>query len=324
MNRTVVLVAACALVLAGCAGGGDQTRPAPVKVTPTTATSMPTTSSSVKVLVPPAPYQSAPAEVEPELKRAAIRAVQTLTTYGPDGSSIQAARSRLAGAGLAPVLADKAGPLFVAGASSAGDIVYPQLGGLRAGRASVMVVVRQRLLGPSGEFTTTRTVDVRLARRGVQWVVEDIGSLGGEPVPEPPVLSPGARRVLSHPRIQLPDSARWDIHAGRVSDRVLNLLAGLADGHDLAVTVFSSGHPLQVFGTSRVSNHIPGRAVDLWSIDGPVSAQRQPSAPLRALTADLLRRGVNELGGPFDVDGGSRASFTDIVHQDHLHLGFDS
>ena len=187
-----------------------------------------------------------------------------------------------------------------------------------------MVVVRQRVLGPSGESTTTRTVDVRVARRGAQWVVEDLGSLGGDPVPEPPTLSPGARRVLSHPRIQLPDSARWDIYAGRVSDRVLNLLAGLADGHDLAVAVFSSGHPIQVFGTSRVSNHIPGRAVDLWSVDGPVSAQRQPSSSLRSLTADLLRLGVNELGGPFDVDGASRSSFTDVVHQDHLHLGFDS
>lgn len=319
-----MVAAACALAFAGCTNDGAQAPSAPANGTPTTAGGMATSSSSVKVLAPPVPYQSPPGEVEVDLKRVAISAVQTLTTYGPRESSIAAARIRLAAAGLPPALADKAGALFVEGSSSAGDIVYPQLGGLRGRRASVMVVVRQRLLGQGGESATTRTVDVRLARQGMQWVLEDIASLGGEPVPLPPTLSPAARRVLSHPRIQLPDSARWDIHAGRVKDRVLNLVAGLADGHDLAITVFSSGHPLQVFETSRVSNHIPGRAVDLWSIDGPVSAQRQPSSPLRALTTDLLRLGVNELGSPFDVDGGSRASFTDIVHQDHLHLGFDS
>lgn len=275
----MAVAAAGALAFAGTSDGA-QMPAAPANGTPTTAGGMPaTSSSSVKVLAPPAPYQSPPGEVEVDLKRVAISAVQTLTTYGPRESSVAAARIRLAAAGLPPALADQAGALFVEGSSSAGDIVYPQLGGLRGRRASVMVVVSQRLLGRSGESTTTRTVDVRLARPSEQWVLEDIASLGGEPVPAPPTLSPAARRVLGDPRIQLPDSARWDIHAGRVNDRVLSLVAGLADDHDLAVTVFSSGHPLQVFETSRVSNHIPGWAVDLWSIDGPVSAQRQPSSP---------------------------------------------
>lgn len=87
----MVLAGACALVLAGCADGGGRTRPTAVDGTPTTVRTMPTTSTSVKILAPPKPYQPAPTEVEPELKRVAIGAVQTLTTYGSDGSSAQAA-----------------------------------------------------------------------------------------------------------------------------------------------------------------------------------------------------------------------------------------
>ena len=52
---------------------------------------------------------------------------------------------------------------------------------------------------------------------------------------------------------------------------------------------------------------------------------RDPLGPLHQLVEELLARGaVTELGSPWDLDGvGSGASFTNVVHQDHLHLAFD-
>ncbi len=69
-----------------------------------------------------------------------------------------------------------------------------------------------------------------------------------------------ARAVLDDPRIDLPDSARWDILAGEVSPALLRLMSRAAD--EAAVRI---GSP--------------------WALDG--------------------------LGG---------RSFTDVVHQDHLHI----
>jgi len=265
-----------------------------------------------------------PGEPVPEAKQAAADAVQALTTFdaGPDPAAI--AGAALARLGDPVELVGQAGPLLVAGAASAGDIVYPQLGGLTVEAASVMVVVRQRLLTDGVARAVVRTVDVRLARRGPAWAVTGIESTGGAP-PEPaPAPSAAAAPVLDNANIALADSARWDILAGGVDDRVLAVLAMVGREHRLDVTVLASGHPHEVFGSSHVSNHTAGRAVDIWALDGqPVLAQRDPSGPLANLARSLLAGGVTELGGPWDLDGPGGASFTNTVHQDHLHVGFD-
>lgn len=192
--------------------------------------------------------------------------------------------------GASPEIAERAGPVLVAGAHSAVDIVYPQLGGLTSERASVMAVVSQRLLLQEGQRqTVVRTIDVRLVRREGRWSVEDIPSFGGDPVPTPVTLLPSAARVLTHPAIDLPDSARWDILTGRVGEPILALLAELADRHRLGVTVFATGHPHEVFGTTRISNHTRGAAVDLWFVDAPVVGQRDPRGALAGLVSDLLK-----------------------------------
>ena len=279
-----------------------------------------TTTTAPVVLDPSSPYLSVPNEVEPNLKGVAVATVQALMTYDAHTSSTDAARRRLVAAAAAPQIADRAGAVLIEGAQSAADVVYPQLGGLTSDRASVMLVIRQRLLRGQDLQTFVRTVDVRLVRRDGQWAVEDIASFGGDAPTSPAELSAMARQVLAHPAIDLPDSARWDISSGRVSDAVLSLLVDLAETHKLGVTVFASGHPHEVFGTNRVSNHTRGAAVDLWLVDTPIVTQGGPSGPLPALVRELLKRGVTELGSPVDVDGPAGGSFTDTVHQDHLHL----
>ena len=203
-------------------------------------------------------------------------------------------------------------------------IHYPQMAGLAGERAAVMVVTRLRWRQGGAESAEVRTIDVRLARSASTWRVVDIASLGGDPVEVPAQVSPAARRVLDHSRIELPDSAVWDIAAGRISEKVLTTLADLADAHDVKVAVLSSGHPVNVFGLNRTSNHIRGRAVDVWYLDGPVVERRDPAGPLRPVLQDLLARGVTELGAPFDVDAGAGANFANLVHQDHLHIGYDA
>lgn len=81
-----------------------------------------------------------------------------------------------------------------------------------------------------------------------------------------------------------------------------------------------SGHPLDVFGTSRPSDHPLGRAVDVWALD---------SKPLvlptnHALAASAMRLavayGAYNVGGPVHLGGPEY--FSDQTHQDHIHLGF--
>lgn len=306
---------AVALLLAGCSGegvGSEATGPPRAS----------TTTTAPVVLAPSSPYVAVPSEIELDLKGAAVATVQALMTYDAQNSSTDAARRRLVAAAAPPQIADKAGAVLIEGAQSAADVVYPQLGGLTSDRASVMVVIRQRLLQGRDLQAFVRTVDVRLVRHDGRWTVEDIPSFGGDAPASPVELSVTAREVLAHPAIDLPDSARWDISSGRVGEPVLALLVDLARTHKLGVTVFASGHPREVFGTTRVSNHTRGAAVDLWLVDTPIVAQRGPNGSLPALVGDLLKRGVTELGAPFAVDGPGGGSFTDTVHQDHLHLAF--
>ena len=111
---------------------------------------------------------------------------------------------------------------------------------------------------------------------------------------------------------------------GTVDDRVLAILAQLGAEHRVDVTTLATGHPHNVFDSQRVSNHTRGRAVDIWALDGrPVVDQRDLSGSLATLARGLLAVGVSELGGPWDLDGPGGASFTNVVHQDHLHVGFD-
>ncbi len=317
----VAMVMAMAM-LGACATGNGKIRSPAAQESAATSPAVPTTAPPPR-LERALPYVPPTGEIEPEVKRAAATTLQALYSYeAPDGTA-ERARQRLVGLPALPDIATKAEPLFDGEGSAQADIVYPQLGGLTATKASVMTVIRLRTNDGADVKTVTRTMDVRLERRANVWTVVDLASLGGDPVPRPAAVSAAAARVLDHRAIDLPDTARWDIHAGRIADRVLDTLAAIADERPVSVTVLSTGHPIEVFESKNTSNHIPGRGVDLWKIGDLVIDQRDPNGPLRPLIDRLLAEGVTELGAPFDVDGPKGANFANTVHQDHLHVAFD-
>lgn len=336
MGRRIAGLSLAALTLAGCAAASgapqeSETRfaPAPgVTSSSVSTTADPSASTAEPVaasrISPPADagMTRAAGEALPEAKRRASDVAVGLTTYGPDGSWADV----IAAAGIAPAtrqgLAAAGSPLFHPGQESRGTVVYAQLGGFRAERASVMVVVRQDISAAadgSGARTETRTLDVRLARTAGRWSVEGLASAGGDPVPRPARLSPAAAAVVDNSRIELPDSARWDIYRGAVAPRLLVLLAAAAERAPLSVVVLESGHPHDVFGTGRTSNHTLGRAADVYRVDGVnVIDGRVPGSSVDDLARWLLvRPELSELGSPWAL--GPR-TFTDLVHQDHLHI----
>jgi hypothetical protein len=183
-------------------------------------------------------------------------------------------------------------------------------------------VVDQTIGSTAGERTERRTVDVRLRIADGEWELEAIASIGGTPVARPDTLSDVAAAVLDDRRIELPDSARWDIHAGRTADSLLALLLELAELTPYSVAVLETGHPFNVFGTPRVSRHMAGFAVDIYALDGVLVVEdRRPDGVTFSLVETLFERDdVRVLGSPWALDGFGGRSFTDLVHQDHLHV----
>lgn len=213
--------------------------------------------------------------------------------------------------------------LHVPGAAARSRLVYPQLGGLTDDRISVMVLVEQQIALPDRILIAERTLDIRLRLSGGRWQFERLASAGGVPVPPPGTLSPEAEAVLSDPRIQLPDSARWDIYSGLISPNLLRVMARLAEITPYGVATLSEGHPYEVFGTPRQSDHTRGRAVDIYRIgDSFVIDDRAIGSYTYQIALWLLEQPeIRQIGGPWRIEGQPQGrSFTDIVHQDHLHL----
>lgn len=158
------------------------------------------------------------------------------------------------------------------------------------------------------------------------------GGFGGAPSVDPSTTSSLAIgelevAVLEHPAIHLTANAKHDVEAGVVDARVLQVLLVLADGFELGpVGPLISGHSHFVKGTSRVSNHVYGRAVDILGVNGA------PVSPTNSAARDAMQAILgwpdsmqpDELGGPWILHAGARSTFTNADHQDHIHAGWDS
>ena len=294
-------------------------------VSPTITTPSSTTVAPPATLPPSAPWVPSAGEPAPEAKELASQVVEAIGTYGVGEGTLEGTRQRIAVLSAVPEVANTAGPMLAPGAASVLQVVYPQLGGLTADSASVMVVARHTTLpaGADQAVSVTRTIDVRLESTPQGWRVTQLASVGGTPPPQPMPSALG-QQVVDHPGIDLPDSAVWDIQAGRVSDVILQRLLELAAERTVSVTVLATGHPHEVFGRASVSNHTVGRGVDIWALDGiPVAMQRGDDSPLIEVVKGLIAGGVTEVGSPWDLDGPGTASFTNTVHHDHIHLAYD-
>lgn len=290
---------------------------------------------------PPLPPVSEPftaSESEPyaEAKTVAGRIAQRLLTYDPGTTSAQLAFDVAHFGHQMPELVAALRPALQEDRQSRATVVYPQLGGIADDRMSVMVVTRQDLgVSDDLEDTVTRTLDIRLVDRDGRWVFDGLASAGGDPTTRPEELSNIAERVLDHPDIELPDSARWDIYRGLISSSLLRVMADLGDQSSYGVVTLTTGHPHNVFGTDSMSRHTTGHAVDVYRIgDTRVIDGRAKGSPIHTLATELCTQDtVSSIGSPWrfelpeseeqaeeQADQYLCRSFTNSVHQDHIHI----
>lgn len=300
--------------------------PGPTSTPPTTASPTPEESPSPTEApsppTEPAVWEPSSREVMPRAKQLAAVLVHRLVNYGPGDTLADRVADLTDDPELRRELETLAEPLDHPGAWSRGQVVYPQLGGTRDEKASVMVVVEQQYPDTGEIHTVTRTLDVRLEQEDGDWRFAGLASVGGEKPPQDD-QTPAERAVLADDRIVLPDSARWDLEAGEVSPVLVNLMSRMADRTPYDVVALSSGHPFHVFGTDRQSKHTMGRAVDVYLLDGDriVDLREEGSAAHELVEWLYEQPEVSEVGSPWALDDFGGRSFTDIVHQDHIHVG---
>lgn len=332
LATTLVVVA---MVAAGCSATDRASPPTATPTSPApTSTSTPTASPSPSASPTPTGEPTPPlavrewaapeGEVHRAVKEAAARVALALTTYDTGTDVGRIAARVVDGAKEREQLVGAAAALHHDDRWSRGRIVYPQMGGLTEDAASVMVVIEQTTAGAGSPVRVeTRTLDLRLSRGEGGWRFDRLASDGGSPEPRPPDLPPEASAVLDDPRIDLPDSARWDIHRGRVSETLLAVMADLADQTPYGVVTLAAGHPRNVFGTDRRSSHTRGHAVDIHVlgdervVDGRAGDDTRTREVVEWLYEDPR---VTNVGSPWSLDDYGGRSFTDPVHQDHLHV----
>ncbi|WP_458247544.1 hypothetical protein [Streptomyces sp. MAI_2237] len=323
-RRAALLGAAgCVCGAAGCTERSPRAAARPPGTTRTGPASPSPRPSRGRGLPRTTPWRPSAAEVTPAAKLRAVQLVEALGAWRPGESGTAAARSRVSALHLGPALADQAGPLLPTADAAAVQVIDAQYGGILADSASVLVVCRQWTRTPDRVSAGGTTVDVRLVRTASGWTVTALHPAHpGAAERRPPSR---VREIMSDPHIELPPAARADLLAGRVHDSVLAAMLRLAGTYRMSVSVVRSGHPLDVFGTRRPSDHPRGRAFDVWRIDGhPVVDPGTSRTLIERFMRDAAAAGSYNVGGPLRPSGGATASqfFSDATHHDHVHIGF--
>jgi len=325
-RRAMLLGAAGGLLAGAGCSSASRTAPEQTPALPSTGSPSPgsATPSAAAALPATTAWTPGPGEVQPDVKLRAVQLVEALGAWPPGGQGIAAARARVSALGLDPALADQAGPLLPAADRAALQVVDAQYGGILTDSASVLVVCDQWTASADGPVTPGgTTVDVRLGAAQPRWTVTALHP--AQPGAPAATLTEAARQVLAEPRIQLPPASQADVRSGAVHDTVLEAMLTLSRTYRMYVSVVRSGHPLDVFGTDRPSDHPVGRAFDVWQVDGravvdPQTPHEQVDGFMRAAAA----AGSYNVGGPRQLSGGTTARqfFTDDTHHDHVHVGF--
>jgi hypothetical protein len=285
LDRRAFLALGAGAVLTACSGSSSR----PVGPTRSLTTGSPSSSpaSGTTALPAVARWQPSSNDISPAAKVAAVQRIEAL--------------------------GDRPG-------SSAVQVIDAQYGGILTDAASVLVVTRSwRVVG--GDIVEGgRTYDVRLVRSASGWRVT--ATHPSRPGAASTAPGAAARAVLASTTIDLPPAARADVLSGQVHDSVLHAMLTLSRSFHLGISVVRSGHPIDVFGTDRPSDHPLGRAFDTWRIDG--QAVVDPSTPRRLVTrymAATAAAGSYNVGGPYLL-GSAPQWFSDDTHHDHVHAGF--
>ncbi|MEM9468016.1 MAG: hypothetical protein AAGA90_21790 [Actinomycetota bacterium] len=275
----------------------------------------------------PDPFEPTINEVQPAAKRMGGLIAYLITNYESDTSLADVVATLPPGASQIDGLVAEVDIVHHPNMWSRGTVEYVQLGGHLNGRISNIVVIRQEL-GVDGSSaplrTETRVMEVRLARdEAGEWVLETIASSGGEPAVRPADLSDTAAAVVDHDRIDLPDTAAWDIYNGLIDRNVLEVMLDIAERTPYSVVVLQTGHSYNVFGTDRVSNHSVGRAVDIYKLEDElvVDSHATFSAFYDLSEWIVSRYDIREFGSPWRFPDAVAHTFTNEVHHDHLHIG---
>ncbi len=304
--------------------------PTSATLTPSTAerttTTVPgiSTSTTIPPLVAGPPFTPSETEVLRERKELGGQFAQSALTYEPE-TDVDAQVAKLVEVfGVEPTteLSSLLAETMTPGTQSVATVRYVQMGGNRPDRASLMVWVDTERLSAEGRRSReSRIVDVRVRRGPDGLEVDELASVGGPAVERPENLGEVAAAVVDHPDITMADSARWDVFAGHTTETMLNRMLEVAQEHSYSVLVLNRGHPYNVFATNSVSRHSVGQAMDVYAVDGQlVVDSRFEGSPAWILSRELFDAGIQSIGSPWAFDGFGGRSFTDDVHQDHLHI----
>jgi hypothetical protein len=334
-RRELLALGLSGAVLAGCAAssaGATASRSATSgTTTPGTVTdpSTPTTSpSAVSTSAPstsagglPAeqPWHARVGEVHPAVKARATGFVQAIGDWRPGHGGVAAAQARVRALGLDAALVPTMSALLGPGTAATTRIVDAQYGGILSASASVLVVVDQWRDVSGAVKAGGDTFDVRLIAARPLWRVVAVHP--ASPGRAAADLPQTARAVLADRRIHLPYAARADVASGNIHDSVLALLSAMARRWVVDVSVIRSGHPIDVFGTTRPSDHPKGRAVDVWALDSRPLVEPVNHALAASGMRFAVAHGAYNVGGPVLLSGPQY--FSNPTHQDHIHLGFN-
>jgi hypothetical protein len=145
-------------------------------------------------------------------------------------------------------------------------------------------------------------------------VATTAGALSGMGSADAAALARNPKITFSHPGPEL-----GDLRSGRVSPRLVSLLALIAEQHTISVFALASDH-------GPGSNHEAGRGVDIWMVDGDncYPPDKHGGCWELAQQLDQLEGCLHptELIYYFDP-GPSPGSFAKADHDDHVHVGYD-
>jgi len=131
--------------------------------------------------------------------------------------------------------------------------------------------------------------------------------------------------VLASNAIAFSPEAADDVAHGVADRRLVELLAWIAQRHQIVVTVIKTGHARFVTGTHKVSNHWYGRAASISEVDGQAVAPGSTSAAALWDQLQAAPRALrpDEIGAPWSVPDDPRV-FSGPGEKAEIHIGFDA